>query len=189
MLIVITGPSGCGKSTLLTIMAGLNHPSTGEVIVDNISLYKELGNDGLADFRSDYIGFVFQSFHLVPYLYSLENVMLPIAHLKYSTKKKREMATKALIRVGLEDKINKLPGELSGGQRQRVAIARALVNNPEIILADEPTGNLDSKTRDDIMSLFESIREDGHTIIMVTHDPDNIKHANKSINIVDGKIV
>ena len=185
----VCGASGSGKSTLLTIMAGLNHPTEGEVIIDGISIYKDLNNDGLADFRSNNIGFVFQSFQLIPYLNTLENVMLPLAHCNLSKKKKIEMAIKALGQVSLLDKVSKLPGELSGGQQQRAAIARALVNSPGLILADEPTGNLDSGTRDEILTLFESILNTSHTIVMVTHDPSNIKHTNKVIDLKDGLLV
>jgi len=187
--VAICGASGSGKSTLLTIIAGLNHPTVGEVIFDEISIYKGLNNDGLANFRSEYIGFVFQSFQLIPYLNTIENVMLPLAHHNLSNKQKSDMALNALERVSLLDKVKKLPGELSGGQQQRVAIARALVNSPSLILADEPTGNLDSETRDEILNLFKTILNDGHTIVMVTHDPANIKHTNKVIYLKDGLLV
>lgn len=185
----VCGASGSGKSTLLTIMAGLNHPTEGEVIIDGMSIYKDLNNDGLATFRSNNIGFVFQSFQLIPYLNTMENVMLPLAHQKLSKKKKMEMALQAIACVSLSDKVDKLPGELSGGQQQRVAIARALVNSPRLILADEPTGNLDSETRDEILMLFESILRNNHTIVMVTHDPANIKHTNKVIHLKDGLLI
>ena len=184
----ICGPSGSGKTTLLTIMAGLHHPTSGNLSVDNISIYEQLDSEGLARFRREYIGFVFQTFCLIPYLNALENVMLPLAAVDMPKKEKRTLAHKAMQRVGLADREGHLPGELSGGQRQRVAIARALVNEPLLIFADEPTGNLDTKTRDEILELFDSLRKDGHTIIMVTHDPDNIKKANKVIRIRDGKL-
>lgn len=187
--VAVCGPSGSGKTTLLTIMAGLHHPTGGEVVVDDISLYKELGSEGLARFRSEYVGFVFQSFNLISYLNAIENVMIPLAHLKIKRREKLKMAKKALKRVGLEDRADHLPSQLSGGQRQRVAIARAIVNEPMIIFADEPTGNLDTQTRDEILDLFDSLRDDGHTIIMVTHDPGNIKKANRIIEICDGKLV
>ena len=187
--VAIHGPSGSGKSTLLTIMAGLQHPSSGKVIVDEISLYEELNNDGLAGFRSNYIGFVFQAFNLLPYLSTLENVLLPMAPVRISSKEKREMAHQALSRVGLTDRAAHLPSQLSGGQQQRAAIARALVNEPGIILADEPTGNLDTETRNDILSLFDDLNKAGHTILMVTHDASHIKAARKSIKITDGHII
>ncbi|MFH1578127.1 MAG: ABC transporter ATP-binding protein [Candidatus Omnitrophota bacterium] len=186
--IAMCGPSGSGKTTLLTIMAGLHHPTSGKVAVDNISIYDQLDSEGLARFRSEYIGFVFQSFCLIPYLSARENIMLPLAAVDVSKKEKRERAQKVLNRVGLADRGNHLPGQLSGGQRQRVAIARALVNQPLLIYADEPTGNLDSKTRDEILELFDSLREEGHTVIMVTHDPDNIMKATRVIKIRDGKL-
>ena len=187
--VAIHGPSGSGKSTLLTILAGLQHPTSGKVVIDEISLYEELNNDGLAGFRSNYIGFVFQAFNLLPYLTTLENVLLPLAPEKLSKREKTEMAQLALSRVGLTDRAQHLPSELSGGQQQRAAIARALVNEPGIILADEPTGNLDSETRNDILTLFEDLNKAGHTILMVTHDASNIKAAKKSIEIIDGKII
>ncbi len=187
--VAIHGPSGSGKSTLLTIMAGLQHPTEGEVIIDDISLYKDLNNDGLAGFRSEYVGFVFQAFNLLPYLNTLENVLLPLAPLKMNRKRKKELALNALSRVGLSDRITHLPSELSGGQQQRAAIARALVNDPGIILADEPTGNLDTETRNEILGLFEELNQAGHTILMVTHDLSNIKAARKSIKITDGQII
>lgn len=182
----VCGPSGSGKSTLLTMMAGLNQPDSGEVIVDDLSIYKELNQDGLASFRNEYIGFVFQSFQLLKYLSALENVMLPLACQKMTKKEKTDLARQALEKVELKHKAKYLPGELSGGQQQRVAIARALVNKPLIILADEPTGNLDSNTRDEILNLFHSLKESGHTIIMVTHDPENIKNTNRVIRVRDG---
>lgn len=184
--VAIKGPSGSGKSTLLTILAGLSHPTGGEVITDEIHLYKELDSDGLAEFRNEYIGFVFQSFHLLPYLSAAENVMLPLVPQDLPGKTKKEKALEALDKVGLLEKARALPNQLSGGQCQRVAIARALVNDPVIVLADEPTGNLDTKTRDEILALFETIKKAGHTILMVSHDPVNVKQADKVIEIQDG---
>ena len=185
---VIYGPSGSGKSTLLTILAGLNHPDGGEVMVDEISLYKDLDSERLALFRSEYIGFVFQAFNLIPYLNVIENVMLPLANKKKSSKEKYRMAEHALEKVMITDQMKKLPGEISGGQAQRVAIARAIVNEPPIILADEPTGNLDSYTKKEIMHIFQSLIKVGHSIVMVSHDPENIKMADESIQICDGII-
>jgi putative ABC transport system ATP-binding protein len=187
--IALCGPSGSGKTTLLTIIAGLHHPTSGKIEIDGISLYEELGSERLAIFRSEYIGFVFQSFYLVSYLTALQNVMLPLAHQDYSTQEKKKMAMKALEKVGLQDRANHLPSELSGGQSQRVAVARALVNEPKIIFADEPTGNLDSATRDEILGLFQDVRDQGHTIIMVTHDVENIKKVDRVIYIRDGFLV
>lgn len=186
--VAIHGPSGSGKSTLLTIMAGLQHPTKGEVVIDEISLYKELNNDGLSRFRSEYIGFVFQAFNLIPYMTLKENIMLPLAHMKLSKKEKNEKAEAIMEKVGLADRAGHLPSELSGGQQQRGAIARALINNPPILFADEPTGNLDSRTRDEILGLFTTLNSWGHSVIMVTHDPDNIQAATRAIQIVDGHV-
>ena len=185
----IYGQSGSGKSTLVNIIAGLQRPSAGIVLVDGIDIYGELSNDGLARFRSEYIGFVFQAFHLLPYLNSYENTVLPLAHTGMRKRDKRRMALEALGRVGLSDRLGHLPSELSGGQQQRVAIARAVVNNPEIIIADEPTGNLDQKTRDEIMEVFSSLCKDGRTILMVTHDPVNLSVASRLIELSDGIMV
>ena len=186
--VAVCGPSGSGKTTLLTTMAGLNRPTAGEAIVDGISIYRDLNNEGLAQFRSEYIGFVFQSFHLVSYLSALENVMLPLAPQRISVKEKRHMAMKALDQMHIAEKARTRPGELSGGQQQRVAIARAIVNSPPILLADEPTGNLDTDTRDEILGLMDAIRREGHTIIMVTHDPENLRMAQRTIRITDGRL-
>ncbi|MGL1893336.1 MAG: ABC transporter ATP-binding protein [Spirochaetaceae bacterium] len=187
--VTIHGPSGSGKSTLLTVMAGLQHPTRGEVIVDDISLYTTLDSDGLSRFRSEYLGFIFQAFNLIPYMTLEENVMLPLAHKKISRAEKKKKALTILNKVGLADRMNHLPSELSGGQQQRAAIARALVNEPKILFADEPTGNLDSKTRDEILSLFKELNSWGHTIIMVTHDDTSIKVASRRIKLSDGEII
>lgn len=185
----VYGPSGSGKSTLLTVIAGLQHPTAGEVIVDEISLYNQLNSDGLSRFRSEYLGFVFQAFNLIPYMTLKENIMLPLAHKRIRKSEKIDMAFEIMKKVGLEDRANHLPSQLSGGQQQRGAIARALVNNPDIVFADEPTGNLDSKTRDEILELFGILNSWGHTIVMVTHDSQTIKVASKTIEIVDGKLI
>jgi putative ABC transport system ATP-binding protein len=182
------GRSGSGKSTLLNIAAGLLHPTSGSVIVDDINLYEDLGSDGLARFRSEYLGFVFQAFNLIPYLSAYENTVMPLAHLDIRRKQKRAMAEEALRKVGLADRMKHLPSELSGGQQQRVAIARALVNEPLIIIADEPTGNLDQETRSEIMGLFADLNDDGHTIVSVTHDSDTLAFAKRRIAIVDGHL-
>jgi putative ABC transport system ATP-binding protein len=187
--VTIHGPSGSGKSTLLTVMAGLQHPTNGEVIVDDISLYSVLDSDGLSRFRSEYLGFIFQAFNLIPYMTLEENVMLPLAHKSIPRAEKKEKALTILKKVGLVDRMNHLPSELSGGQQQRAAIARALVNNPKILFADEPTGNLDSKTRDEILNLFKELNSWGHTIIMVTHDDSTINVASRSIELFDGELV
>jgi putative ABC transport system ATP-binding protein len=184
----VMGPSGSGKSTLLTILGGLNHPSRGEVVVDEIPIYK-LPLERLADFRREYLGFIFQSFQLIPYLTVIENVMLPLAITDKSNREQVHMAEGILGRMGLKGKERRLPDQLSGGEQERVAIARALVNSPPILLADEPTGNLDSKTGKEIMDLFKCLNEEGQTIIMVTHNPENVAFSLRTIQLLDGKIV
>ena len=185
--VAVMGPSGSGKSTLLSVMGGLNHLTSGNVVVDKIDIYS-LSGERLADFRREYLGFVFQSFQLLNYLTVLENVMLPLAVTEYSNADQMEMATAILSKVGLHKKSKRLPDELSGGEQERVAIARALVNHPPIILADEPTGNLDSATSEEIMSFFQSLNAEGQTIIMVTHNPENVKYVHRCIKLRDGKI-
>jgi putative ABC transport system ATP-binding protein len=187
-LISVMGPSGSGKSTLLTILGGLNHPTRGEVMVDDIPIYK-LPMERLADFRREYLGFIFQSFQLIPYLTVMENVMLPLSITEKSNREQVQMAEGILGRMGLKGKERRLPDQLSGGEQERVAIARALVNSPPILLADEPTGNLDSKTGKEIMDLFKCLNEEGQTIIMVTHNPENVAFSSRTIQLLDGKIV
>lgn len=186
--VCIMGQSGSGKSTLLTILGGMCRPSNGAVEVDGTQLY-DLNDDGLADFRARTFGFVFQSFHLVPYLTALENVMLPLAPLALAAAEKHRMATEALARVGLTGKESRLPSRLSGGEQERVAIARAVVNRPAILFADEPTGNLDSATSDQVMGLFDELHQGGQTIVMVTHNPDNGHYAQRTIRLKDGLVV
>lgn len=183
----VTGESGSGKSTLLSVLGGMIRPDSGTYIADDIEIY-ELSQEKRADFRREYLGFVFQSFHLMPYLTALENVMLPLAVTKYNKKEKLGLAREALKRVGLSGKDNRLPDEISGGEKERVAIARAIVNSPPVLLADEPTGNLDSKMSAEIMSLFRELNESGMTIIMVSHSADCIRNAGRSIRLSDGKI-
>ncbi len=185
--LAVMGPSGSGKSTLLNIFGGLSHPSEGEMLVDDISIYK-LGGEKRADFRSSYIGFVFQSFHLIPYLTILENVMLPLAIKRGRNGFQKKLAQEVLLRVGLAAKGHRLPSQLSGGEQERVAIARALVNNPPIILADEPTGNLDSATGNEVMKLLTELNAEGRTVVMVTHNPDNAGFARRLIKVKDGRI-
>jgi putative ABC transport system ATP-binding protein len=184
--IAIMGQSGSGKSTLLSIMGALNKPTKGNVLVDSMDLYS-LTTEQRADFRSEYIGFIFQSFQLIPYLTVLENVMLPMAVTGQKKKIKNKMAMDVIKRVGLENKADRLPDQLSGGEQERVAIARALVNKPPIILADEPTGNLDSQTADEIMQLLQSLNKDGHTVIVVTHNSDIETYATRTIKVQDGE--
>jgi putative ABC transport system ATP-binding protein len=186
--ISVIGPSGSGKSTLLTMLGGLNHPTEGEVVVDEIPIY-QLPLEKLADFRREYLGFIFQSFQLIPYLTVIENVMLPLAITERSNREQVGMAEGILGKMGLEGKGKRLPDQLSGGEQERVAIARALVNSPPILLADEPTGNLDTKTGREIMELFKSLNEEGQTIVMVTHNPENVAYSSRTIQLRDGKVV
>ncbi|MEW6486647.1 MAG: ABC transporter ATP-binding protein [Thermodesulfobacteriota bacterium] len=186
--VAVMGESGSGKSTLLSVMGALNTPTSGRLEVDGIDVYA-LGPEQRADFRREFLGFVFQSFHLIPYLTLSENVMLPLAVVPASRKKKREMAAEALARVGLAGKGDRLPSQISGGEQERVAIARAIVNEPAILLADEPTGNLDSKTSAAVMALLEKLNREGMTIVMVTHSPECARHARRILRVADGVIV
>lgn len=186
--ITIMGQSGSGKSTLLSVLGGMNHPTTGDIEMAGVKLY-QLPGEKLADFRAQNLGFVFQSFHLIPYLTAMENVMLPLAIVKMKTTEKRAAARRALERVGLGAKLERLPNQLSGGEQERVAIARAIVNDPHILLADEPTGNLDSKTSDEVMALFRELNEAGQTVVMVTHNPENGAYADRTIHLKDGVVV
>jgi putative ABC transport system ATP-binding protein len=183
----VMGPSGSGKSTLLSILGALNAPSVGRLVVDGIDVY-DLGGERLADFRHEYIGFVFQQFQLVPYLTALENTMLPLAIAQGKPAAKRAAATAVLERVGLGAKLHSLPSELSGGEQERVAIARATINRPPILLADEPTGALDTATGDEIMALFGELNAEGQTVLMVTHDTESARHARRIIAIRDGRV-
>jgi putative ABC transport system ATP-binding protein len=185
--VAIMGPSGSGKSTLMNILGCLDTPTGGKYILNDKDV-SHLNDDELAEIRNKEIGFVFQTFNLLPRYTALENVTLPLI---YAGKNKEERLAKAeetLVNVGLQDRITHKPNELSGGQRQRVAVARALVNNPSIILADEPTGNLDSKTSMDILNLFDQIHQMGNTIILVTHEEDIARHAHRIIRLKDGMI-
>jgi putative ABC transport system ATP-binding protein len=185
--VCLMGPSGSGKSTLLTIVGAMNHPTEGRVLVDDIDVYS-LSDERRADFRREYLGFVFQQHHLMPYLNALENAMLPLATADMSTREKRDRATNALAKVGLNDKASRLPNQLSGGEQGRLAIARAIINEPPLILADEPTGSLDTKTGAEIMEVFLNLNAQGQTVFMVTHNAENSALAHRIINIVDGRI-
>jgi putative ABC transport system ATP-binding protein len=185
--VALMGPSGSGKSTLLGILGAMAPPSVGRVVVDGIDVYR-LSSERLADFRREYLGFVFQQLFLVPYLTAAENVMLPLAAANLSDDDQRGMAKAALERVGLEDKAGRLPNELSGGEQQRVAIARAIVNRPPLLLADEPTGCLDTETGRGIIDLFRSLRDDGLTVLVVTHDPTIAARADRTIRLRDGRM-
>jgi len=182
----IVGQSGSGKSTLLSIIGGITAPSSGEVMIDTIPIY-DLKGERLADYRREYVGFVFQQFHLIPYLTAQENVMLPLCIT--GRKGMEELAQEALRKVGLDHKISSLPSQLSGGEQQRVAVARAIVNSPPIILADEPTGNLDSETGDEIFSLLEDLNSEGHTIIVITHNLELAKRTRRTIKLKDGRVI
>jgi putative ABC transport system ATP-binding protein len=186
--VAVMGPSGSGKSTLLSLLGGLSHATSGTVSVDGIDL-GSLGPNKLSDFRREYLGFVFQSFYLVPYLTAVENVMLPLTVQPEMNGTAKAKAQEALRKVGLDAKAHRLPSQLSGGEQERVAIARAIVNRPPVILADEPTGNLDTKTGDNVLDMLQDLHQEGHTIVMVTHNVDNAKRAGRTIEIRDGQIV
>lgn len=183
--LALMGPSGSGKSTLLSILGGLNPPTSGKLIIDDIDVYS-LPSERLADFRHDYVGFVFQQYQLIPYLSALENVMLPLAITSRSGKEQQAMAQIVLEKVGLGSKSRRLPNQLSGGEQNRVAIARAIVNRPAIIFADEPTGSLDSSTAQGLLELFQALNQDGLTIIMVTHNQENLAWVTRAVYIRDG---
>jgi len=188
-MVAIMGPSGSGKSTLMSILGCLDVPTSGKYILDGVAV-ENLDDTELAQIRGQKIGFVFQQFNLLARTSALENVMLPLTYAGLSGKGRQEKALKALDRVGLSDRTHHAPNELSGGQQQRVAIARALVNEPAILLADEPTGALDSKTGVEIMELFQGLhREMGQTVILVTHDPYVARHTNRIIKLSDGHII
>ncbi len=183
----IMGPSGSGKSTLMNLLGCLDTPTAGEYWLNHQKV-SQLNDDELARIRNKEIGFVFQTFNLLPRATALHNVELPLIYAGVGARERRERAAQALERVGLADRMGHRPNELSGGQRQRVAIARALVNDPSILLADEPTGNLDSQTSAEIMSVFEALHAAGQTIILITHERDIAAHARRQIHLLDGRI-
>ena len=185
--VAMMGPSGSGKSTLMNLLGCLDTPTAGSYSLNgtDVSLLKD---DSLAEIRNHEIGFIFQTFNLLPRLTALENVALPLVYAGYNTEERNKKAAEVLEKVGLGDRMDHRPNQLSGGQRQRVAVARALVNNPSIILADEPTGNLDSKTSLDIMRLFEEIHEMGNTLIVVTHEEEVAAYAHRILRLRDGLV-
>ncbi len=183
----VMGPSGSGKSTLLSVLGALASPSFGSVTVDGIDVYG-LSAEKQADFRREYLGFIFQSHNLIPYLNALENVMLPLAVTRLSADEKRRRANDMLARVGLPDRMLHLPQQLSGGEQERVAIARAQDNSPPLLLADEPTGSLDTATSLQVMSLLKELHEDGQTIIMVTHNRENLQWFDRTVYLRDGRV-
>ena len=185
--VAIMGPSGSGKSTLMNLIGALDTPTSGEYILNGTDVSK-MDDNMLAEIRNSEIGFIFQTFNLLPRYTALENVTLPLIYAGVGKSERVELAKKTLTEVGLGDRMDHKPNELSGGQRQRVAVARALVNNPSIILADEPTGNLDSKTSVDIMKLFGEIHSRGNTIILVTHEESIARYAHRIIRLLDGEI-
>ena len=184
----IMGPSGSGKSTMMNMIGCLDSPSSGLYEFEGEKVHI-MDDSQLASIRNRKIGFVFQTFNLLPKASALHNVEIPLVYANINKDKRLEMASNALISVGLEDRMHHRPNELSGGQRQRVAIARALVNEPSIILADEPTGNLDSKSGHEIMKIFDELHRSGNTIILVTHEDDIAKYSNRIVRLLDGKIV
>ncbi len=185
--LAIMGPSGSGKSTLMNVLGCLDTPTGGSYRFVN-ELISEMNDDQLAEIRNREIGFVFQTFNLLPRATALHNVELPLIYNGTPASKRKKLAMEALDRVGLSDRVTHRPNELSGGQRQRVAIARALVNSPKIILADEPTGNLDTRTGEEIMEIFEDLHDNGNTIILVTHEEYIAEHTNRIVRLRDGKI-
>ena len=186
--LAIMGPSGSGKTTLMNLIGCLDVPTSGEYILDGKKI-NELDDNALADIRNKYIGFVFQNFHLLPKMTAQDNVALPLLYAGVKPKERRERAAEALKMVGLEDRMNFLPNQLSGGQCQRVAIARAMVTNPKLLLADEPTGALDTASGEQIMEIFRALSGKGMTIIMITHEPSIAECADKTYHIRDGKLI
>ncbi len=184
----IAGPSGSGKSTLMHLIGGLDHPTSGSIVVEGQDI-SQLDEDGLAAYRRQKIGFIFQNFHLIASMNALENVIFPMLFAGVPRKERERRAHHLLALVGLEDRTEHRPTELSGGQQQRVAIARALVNNPPIVLADEPTGNLDSKSGAEIVALLEKLNQEGRTILIVSHDPRIIAATHRSLNLLDGQLL
>ena len=186
-IVAVVGASGSGKSTLLHVMGGVDVPNSGKIVIDNKDITR-LNDEEMSVFRRRKIGFVFQSFHLLPRQSALTNVELPLNYARVPKKERRERARKALERVGLADRVDFKPNQLSGGQMQRVAIARAIVNNPKLLLADEPTGALDTKSGAQVMELFQKLNDEGVSVLMITHDPEIAAHAKRVVMIRDGEL-
>jgi len=184
--VALMGPSGSGKTTLLTVVGAMNRPTEGSVVVDGIDVYA-LTEERRADFRREYLGFVFQQHHLMPYLSAVENVMLPLATVRTPSREKRERALAALEKVGLGSKASRLPNQLSGGEQGRLAIARAVVNEPPLLLADEPTGSLDTRTGEEVLNVLLDLNARGQTVLLVTHNPDNAARAGRVLHLRDGR--
>jgi len=187
-MIAIMGPSGCGKTTLLNVLSGIDEPSAGQVLIAGNPLFG-ISDDERTNIRAKEMGFIFQKFHLLDVMTAVENVEVPLLLMGNSPANAREIATRALEKVGLVDRSKHRPSELSGGQQQRVSIARAIVHSPSVILCDEPTGNLDSETSNQVMSLLEEINQSGTTVVIVTHDEEVAKRCNRTIRLRDGVIV
>jgi putative ABC transport system ATP-binding protein len=186
--VAVMGPSGSGKSTLLTVLGGMNPPSQGRVAIDGIDVY-DLRPERQADFRHEYVGFVFQQLQLLPYLTALENALLSLTIARLPRRDKLARAHETLAQVGLEGKEGRLPYQLSGGEQGRVAVARAIVNRPPLLLADEPTGNLDQATGTQVLELLSDLNRSGQTVIMVSHDVQAARYAGRTVNILDGQLV
>jgi putative ABC transport system ATP-binding protein len=184
----ITGPSGCGKSTFMHLIGCLDRPTSGEIFIEQVKV-STLDDDALASIRNKMIGFVFQAFNLLPKMNALKNVELPLYYYGVNSELREKKAMEMLRTVGLENRATHKPTEISGGERQRIAIARALINDPRIMLADEPTGNLDTKTSEDIMKVFQELNDRGVTIIIVTHEADIVKYTKRVVRLRDGKVV
>ena len=184
----ITGPSGCGKSTFMHLIGCLDKPTSGEIFIDKVKV-STLADDALASIRNKMIGFVFQSFNLLPKLTAEKNIELPLYYFGVKKEERAKKALEMLKVIGLENRATHKPPEISGGERQRIAIARALVNDPRIMLADEPTGNLDTKTSEDIMKVFQTLNDSGVTIIIVTHEPDIVKYTKRVVRLRDGQVI
>jgi putative ABC transport system ATP-binding protein len=187
-MVAIMGSSGSGKSTLMNIIGCLDAPTGGRYLLDGVDV-RDIAEDDLADLRNRKIGFVFQSFNLVPRTSALGNVELPLAYGGLSRADRRERAREALISVGMHDRFDHLPSELSGGQQQRVAVARAIATDPSLILADEPTGNLDSRSTEEVLDIFEALNEQGRTIVLITHEPDVAQRAHRVVRLADGRVI